>query len=167
MFHPPAQGCEEPATLGSRFKRNPTLKGLQQRDRARSRLQPLQGLGLVFLAVPQGSARRANIGWMTERRWRFPLPMNLLDFQRLSESRDVQGAATFLSPSKARAQRPIFSACARRHLPGAAGWLMEAACFRRRAFDLLRTTVLSRSNPPKIPPFHPAAAPSGSSQSAQ
>ena len=65
-LHPPAQGCEERATLGTGSKSVSTPTGLQQPTSWE--IQPRWGCGLLC-AVPQGSSFLATLGFVTESLW--------------------------------------------------------------------------------------------------
>ena len=69
-FRPPAQGCEERATLGHRETNFPTATRLWQfRFRlARVTLAPTP-LGLCLRMFSQGSSHLATLGFGTESRW--------------------------------------------------------------------------------------------------
>ena len=72
-FHPSAQGWREPRapTLGRSAKAPPTLQGLHPPVPGAA-ASTLSGLAPLFCFRSQGSARRATLDWLMERRWRSP-----------------------------------------------------------------------------------------------
>src|SRR5712671_4605612 len=53
VFHPPAQGCETRATLGSRCKKEPNPEGVAATGSSAFKTATPSGLGLVFLPAPR------------------------------------------------------------------------------------------------------------------